>query len=84
MTDDLVENLPTLIDLGVKLNKVQDEMPWVLEPYRAFRYRKYFSLKDKPIIHPLHPMSRAKEREMEKELAKGSQIMAMLGFDYQN
>ena len=74
--------MPSLEDLGVKLNKVQDEMPWVLDPHRAFRYHTYWSLADRPVIHPLNPISRLEEREMKKELGRGKQMLSMLGFNY--
>merc|ERR1712096_224536 len=78
LTEEVL-GLPTLEDLGVKPNKVQDEMPWVLDPHRAFRYHTYFSLADRPVIHPLHPISRLEERALEKGLEKGSKMLALLG-----
>lgn len=78
LTDEVL-GLPSLEDLGVKVNKVQDEMPWVLDPHRAFRYHTYFSLSDKPVIHPLKPISGFEERALQKELQKGSKMLAMLG-----
>ena len=78
LTDEVL-GLPGLEDLGVKVNKVQDEMPWVLDPHRAFRYHTYFSLTDKPVIHPLKPISGFEERALQKELQKGSKMLAMLG-----
>merc|ERR1719361_2715212 len=69
-TDEVV-GLPSIEDLGVKLNKVKDEMPWVLDPFRAFRYHTYYSLADKPVIHPLHPITGFQERSLQKELDRG-------------
>ena len=42
MTDEVL-GLPSIEDLGVKLNKVKDEMPWVLDPFRAYRFHTYYS-----------------------------------------
>ena len=81
LTDDVL-GLPNLEDLGVKLNHVKDEMPWVLDPYRAFRYHTYFSLADRPVIHPLKPIDGFQERALEKELEKGSKLVEMLGLKY--
>lgn len=83
LTDEVL-GLPTLEDLGVKLNKVKNEMPWVLDPHRAFRYHTYFSLADKPVIHPLHPISGFEERALQHELDKGSKLLAMFGLNYGN
>ena len=45
------------MDLGVKLHKVEDKMPWDLEFYRAFRYHDYLTEEEKPKIHPLVPLT---------------------------
>merc|ERR1711890_114892 len=81
LTDEVL-GLPSLEDLGVKLNKVKDEMPWVLDPFRAFRYHTYYSLADRPVIHPLHPLSGFEERGLQKELERGSKLLAMFGIKY--
>jgi len=51
------EGLPSIVDLGVKLHKVEDKMPWDLEFYRAFRYHDYLTEEEKPKIHPLVPLT---------------------------
>jgi len=78
LTDDVL-GLPSLEDLGVKLNKVKDEMPWVLDPHRYARYHTYFNLADRPVIHPLYPLSGFEERGLQKELEKGNKLLAMFG-----
>lgn len=83
MTDEVV-GLPSIEDLGVKLNKVKDEMPWVLDPFRAFRYHTYYSLADKPVIHPLHPITGFQERSLQKELDRGNKMLAMFGINAGN
>jgi len=83
LTDDVL-GLPSLEDLGVKLNTVTQEMPWVLDPFRAFRYHKYYSLADRPVIHPLHPINGFQERAMQNELDKNSKIFEMFGFNTSN
>ena len=81
LTDEVL-GLPSLEDLGVKLNKVTDEMPWVLDPHRAFRYHTYYSLADRPVIHPLKPISGLEERAMERELYKGNKMLDLLQFSH--
>ena len=76
--------LPSLEDLGVKLNRVEDEMPWVLDPHRQFRYHHYYSLADQPVIHPLKAITGFEERSLEKELEQGSKLLAMFGLNAGN
>lgn len=83
LTDEVV-GLPNLEDLGVKLNKVTVEMPWVLDPFRAFRYHVYYSLADRPVIHPLKPLSGFEERALQKELDNTSKMFAMFGINTSN
>merc|ERR1712007_159609 len=54
---EVSEGLPSISELGVKLHKVEDKMPWELLFYRAFRDHEYLSEEDKPVIRPLVPMT---------------------------
>ena len=54
---ELSEGYPSITDLGVKLHRVEDKMPWELEVYRAFQGHDYMSESDKPKIHPLVPLN---------------------------
>jgi len=83
MTDEVL-GLPSIEDLGVKLNKVKDEMPWVLDPFRAFRFHTYYSLADRPKIHPLEPITGYQERSLQKELESGSKMLSMFGINTSN
>jgi len=83
MTDEVL-GLPSIEDLGVKLNKVKDEMPWVLDPFRAFRFHTYYSLADRPKIHDLHPITGYQERSLQKELDRGSKMLSMFGINTNN
>ena len=59
-------------------------MPWVLDPFRAFRYHTYFSLADRPVIHPLKPISGYEERALLGELEKTNRIFSMFGLNTSN
>jgi len=83
LTDEVL-GLPSLEDLGVKLNTVSKEMPWVLDPFRAFRYHTYYSLADRPVIHPLKPISGYEERALLGELEKNNRIFSMFGLNTNN
>jgi len=54
---ELSEGYPSITDLGVKLHRVEDKMPWELEVYRAFQGHDYMSEDEKPPIHPLVPLN---------------------------
>jgi len=83
MTDEVL-GLPSIEDLGVKLNKVKDEMPWVLEPHRAFRFHKYYALADRPKVHPLYPITGFQERSLQKELDRTANMLKMFGINSGN
>lgn len=38
VTDNVIEGMPTLEDLGVNLTYMEDQVPWELRPYRAMQY----------------------------------------------
>lgn len=38
---EISEGLPSITDLGVKLHRVEEKMPWELDKYRAFKYFNY-------------------------------------------
>jgi len=55
--NEISQGLPNMTELGVKLHKVEDKMPWDLIFFRAFRDFEYEQKEDIPVIHPLVPMS---------------------------
>merc|ERR1712218_491271 len=59
------EGLPGLEDIGVELHKVTDKMVWELEFYRAFKFREFAREADRPVIHPLHPITGMEESQLE-------------------
>lgn len=38
VTDNVIEGMPTLEDLGVNLTFMEDQVPWELRPFRALQY----------------------------------------------
>jgi len=54
---EISEGLPSITELGVKLHKVEEKMPFELLFFRAFRDHEYQTEEEKPPIHPLVPMS---------------------------
>ena len=60
-------------DLGVTAGTVQELMPHELETYQAFKFHVYWHFAQRPPIHPLVPISRLEEKqiEQEKSMAKG-------------
>ena len=54
---EISEGYPSIEDLGVKLHRVEDKMPWELEVYRAFQGHDYMSEDEKPPIHALVPLN---------------------------
>jgi len=62
---EISQGLPNITELGVKLHKVEDKMPWELIFYRAFRDHEYQTEEDKPTIHPLVPLTPMEVKNLE-------------------
>jgi hypothetical protein len=73
------EGLPGLPELGVKLHRVEQKMPWELDMYRAFRFHEYFKEEDKPVIHPLVPLSRMEEKQLIADKSNSKSMLGLVG-----
>lgn len=73
------QGLPNITELGVELESIQDNMVWLLDPYRAFRYHQYHSWVEKPVIHPLVPLTRIEEARIQAEAQETKSMLKVLG-----
>jgi hypothetical protein len=54
-------------------------MPWELDMYRAFRFHEYFKEEDKPVIHPLVPLSRMEEKQLIADKSNSKSMLGLVG-----
>ena len=73
------EGLPGLEDIGVELHKVTDKMVWELEFYRAFKFHEFAREADRPVIHPLHPITGMEESQLEAKNEQAKNITKLFG-----
>jgi hypothetical protein len=79
---DLPTGLPTLEDLGVTPASVPEKMPWELEYYRAFKFHRYWHFAQRPAIHPLVPITRLEEKQIEDKKAIAKGLLHSIGLNY--
>jgi len=68
---DESEGLPNLTDLGVKLSKVVEKMPWELEPIHNYKYLIIEDPAELPKIDPPTPLSFVEERYLISKRERG-------------
>lgn len=68
---DESEGLPNLTDLGVKLSKVIDKMPWLMHHRHQHKYLVIDDPIDLPKVNPPTPLSFVEERHMIAQRERG-------------
>lgn len=73
--------LPSIEELGVTLARVEDEMPWYLEHYRAFKNHKTDMEEEMVTINPLVPLSTQEAKLLTAEAQAGKEIIKAIGLN---